>query len=185
MVTIPTSLPKAHIFRFENAWLKNTTFLPLVLPAWTHCWMNAAESVGALVARIKAIRHATKLWARKHRSPLEIYYNCSFLIKLFDMFEERRNLSAGERGLRQRCREWLTLFINQRAAYWKQRGKFRALQEGDVNARYFQARATARARRGQIHHLEIDGVTMVSHSDNTAALTSYYANVLGSVVTTS
>lgn len=30
VVTIPTSLPKTHLFRFENAWLKNPTFLPSV-----------------------------------------------------------------------------------------------------------------------------------------------------------
>jgi len=96
LVIVPTSIPKTHLFRFENAWLKNPAFLPSVLPAWSHCWTNATDAAGALVAWIKAVRHAAKLWARKHRSPPDIFHNCSFLILLFDMFKEWRNLSAGE-----------------------------------------------------------------------------------------
>jgi hypothetical protein len=75
---------------------KKNNFLPTVLPAWSHCWVGVADAAGAVVAWIKAVRHAAKAWARKNRSPPAIYHNCSFLILLFDMFEEWRNLSAGE-----------------------------------------------------------------------------------------
>jgi len=53
------------------------------------------------------------------------------------MFEEWRTLSAGEWCLHQLCRDRLALFINQRVAYWKQLGKFRALKEGDANTKFF------------------------------------------------
>jgi hypothetical protein len=82
---------------------------------------------------------------------------------MLDVFEEWRTLSAGERCLRKLCRACLALFISQRAAYWKQRGKFRALREGDANTRFFQVRASTRARRNQIQRLEIEGTTLVSH----------------------
>jgi hypothetical protein len=101
------------------------------------------------------------------------------------MFEEWRSLSAGECCLRQLCCDRLALFINQRAAYWKQCGKFRALQEGNANTKFFQARAAMRARHSQIHHLEINGVTLITHGDKMAALTNYYTSILGRVVTAS
>lgn len=66
-----------------------------------------------------------------------IYLNCSFLILLFDMFEEWRNLFVGEWHLRQLCHDRLALFISQRMAYWKQRRKFCALREGDANTKFF------------------------------------------------
>lgn len=137
------------------------------------------------MARIKALRHATKAWARKHHSPPHHYHNCSFIVLLLDLFEEWRLLSAGELRLRQLCRDRLTLIISQRAAYWKQRGKFRALREGDDNTRFFHARASARARRNQIKLLQVDDAVLVAHDDKVAALTDYYTTILGSTVTTS
>jgi hypothetical protein len=35
LATLSTEIPKPNNFRFENAWLLNSTFLPTVLPAWT------------------------------------------------------------------------------------------------------------------------------------------------------
>lgn len=70
------------------------------------------------------------------------------------------------------------MFISQRAAHWKQRGKFRALKEGDANTRFFQARATTRLRHSQIQHLEVGGATLIAHDDKTAALTAYFTTIL-------
>jgi hypothetical protein len=58
--------------------------------------VGVVDASGVVVTRIKAVRHAAKAWARKNRSPPAIYHNYSFLILLFDMFEEWRNLSVGE-----------------------------------------------------------------------------------------
>lgn len=185
LVSIPTALPKTHLFQFENAWLKSPNFLPSILPAWSNCRTNAADAAGRLVARIKAVRHMAKLWVRKHRSPPSIYHNCTFIILMLDVFEEWRTLFAGEQCLWKVCQARLALFINQRAAYWKQRGKFRSLREGDTNTRFFQVRASTRARRNQIQRLEIEGTTLVSHGHKTTALMSYYTDILGRVVPTS
>jgi hypothetical protein len=34
LTTLSTSIPRPNTFRFENAWLRNRAFLPVVLPAW-------------------------------------------------------------------------------------------------------------------------------------------------------
>ena len=96
-----------------------------------------------------------------------------------DVCEEFRLLSAGERRLRQQCRDKISLIISQRAAYWKQRGKFRALREGDANTKFFHARASCRARRNTIRALEVNGVSLIAHDDKVSALTAYYTGILG------
>lgn len=78
------------------------------------------------------------------------------------MFEETRLLSASERHLRDLCKDKVALIVVQLAAYWKQRGKFRALSEGDANTRFFHAKASGRAQRNAIRVLEIDGQSLVA-----------------------
>lgn len=79
LVSISTSIPKPSTFRFENSWLKHTSFLITILPTWsgTAALTNAA---GTLVSRLKATRYAAKVWARKHRSPPSIYTTANSLL---------------------------------------------------------------------------------------------------------
>ena len=74
------------------------------------------------------------------------------------------------------------MLIAQWATYWKQRGKFRALREGDANMKFFHAKGSYRARRNAIRALEMDGAQLISHDDKMVALTAYYTNILGGEV---
>jgi hypothetical protein len=175
-LTLSTSIPKPNFFRFENCWLRDPGFLPAILPAWND---NAQGCVAAsLVRSLKMVRSASKTWARGKRTPPSLHSNCKFVIYLFDLLEEGRLLSEGEQLLRAQCREQLALSLRERAAYWKQRGKFRAVREDDSNTRYFHARANQRLRQNQIRVLEVDGVTVASHTDKTAALTAHLKELL-------
>ncbi|CAN6353500.1 unnamed protein product [Urochloa humidicola] len=178
LLTIRTETPCPNTFRFENSWLQHPLFLPAVLPAWS-APVHAVDGAGAVVARVKALHGAAKVWSRAQHSPPHIFSDCSFLILLMDLLEERRPLNAGERRLRLCCQERAALYIRQRAAHWKQRGKFRAIKEGDANTRFFQARASMRLRRNKIRVLEVDGARISSHAGKTAALTAYYSTILG------
>lgn len=93
---IPTTTPKPHCFRFENAWLKDITFLPMATSAWLDTTPTTQDAAGALVARVKALQQAASTWARKRRSKPTHYRNCSFIVHLLDLYEEYRTLSAGE-----------------------------------------------------------------------------------------
>ncbi|XP_072150114.1 uncharacterized protein [Setaria viridis] len=131
-----------------------------------------------MVSSLKAVRRASKSWARRARSPPTLIPNCKFIIYLFDVLEEVRSLSAGERWLRAACQDKLMLAVRERAAYWKQRGKHRAIREGDANTRFFHARATQRLRNNSIRSFEVDGVVVSSHHDKTVALTAYLQGLL-------
>lgn len=130
------------------------------------------------MSSLKAIRCVSKDWARRKRAPPTLLPNCKFVIYLLDVLEEGRYLSAGELELRRACQERLALAMRERAAYWKQRGKFRAIREGDANTAFFHAQATQRLRRNNIRTLNADGVAVSSHHDKTVALTAHLQNLL-------
>lgn len=67
----------------------------------------------------------------RNRAPFAIIQNCKFIIQLFDFMEEDCCLSNVEIQVRQLCSGRLAFEIKQKAAYWKQHAKFKAMQEGD------------------------------------------------------
>jgi hypothetical protein len=101
------------------------------------------------------------------------------LIDLFDFFEEHRHLSQDELSLHRAARDRLALAVKQKAAYWKQRGKFKAIREGDENTKFFHARASQRLRRNTIRAITVDGLHVVDHEGKAAALHSFYCDLLG------
>lgn len=59
-------------------------------------------------------------------------------------------------------------------AYWKQRGKQRAVREGDSNTQFFHAHATQRLRRNLIQGTEVDDTLVSNHEWNMVAVTQHY-----------
>ena len=98
---------------------------------------------------------------------------------LLDYLEECHNLSAQETSVRSLCQDRLAQALKERAAYWKQRGKQKALREGDSNTSFFHAHATQRLRRNAIKVVEVDGVPVTAHDGKITALANYFKNVLG------
>jgi hypothetical protein len=94
-------------------------------------------------------------------------------------------LSTEESLLRVSCRSKLGDLVLERAARWKQRGKFRAIVEGDENSKFFHARTLQCLRRNSIRSLDIDGDIVASHNAKAAALFSYYSSLLECAPTTS
>jgi hypothetical protein len=96
------------------------------------------------------------------------------------MQEELHLLSAGENFLRLACSDRLLMAVRERAAYWKQRGKFRAIREADANTAFHHAHASVRLHRNQIKTLVIDDVEVTAHDAKAKALTAYFSSILGS-----
>jgi hypothetical protein len=77
-----SSVPSSNLFRFENSWLHNQTFLPSVLLAW-HDAAFCSDSAGKLAACLKVTRAVSKAWSRRNRAPpptypkLQIYYRAN------------------------------------------------------------------------------------------------------------
>jgi hypothetical protein len=120
-------VPRSNIFRFENVWLHNNSFLPSILPAWNQGLLGV-DAAGQLTACLKATRTAAKVWIRRTRAPPFLKQNCNFLIQLFDLFEETRPLSIYELQVRKDCQACLAHTLKERASYWKQRSKHRAIR---------------------------------------------------------
>lgn len=182
LATLSTDIPKTKIFRFENAWLLNNIFLPELLPAW-HESLPCDDAAGALAGHLKSLRAAAKVWSKRNRAPIVIIQNCKFIIQLFDFLEEDRCLSNVEIQVRQLCSDRLALEIKQKAAYWKQRAKFRAVREGDSNTAFFQAQATGRMKRNTIRCIEVDGIQVTNHQSKVQALTAHFRNIIGTAGT--
>lgn len=176
---LSTTIPKSTIFRFKNCWLQNQNFLPFVLGSWW-CGDHVTDAAGRLAGCLKATRSAAKVWARRIRAPPFLIQNCKFLILLFDCFEEMRPLSNDERQVRELYRGRLAAALKERAAFWKQRGKHKAVREGDANTAFHHAQASGRLRRNCIRHIEINGSLVANHNAKVEALTAYYRNLLGS-----
>jgi len=69
--------------------------------------------------------------------------------------------------------------IRERAAYWKQRGKFRAIREANANTAFHHAHATNRFRRNQIKTVTVNGCELTVHNAKAEALTTYFSSILG------
>jgi hypothetical protein len=98
---------------------------------------------------------------------------------LFDTFEETRSLSQDEKDLRQQAYDRLSIELRQRAAYWKQRAKFRAVREDDSNTAFFHTHATARLRKNSIRSISVDGIQVTSHQAKVQGLTEYFKSIIG------
>jgi hypothetical protein len=85
LLSMSSSIPTSNIFRFENSWLHNRSFLPAVLPAW-HDAPFRPDPAGRVAACLKMTRAAAKAWSRRNRAPppthpkLQIYYSTSRLL---------------------------------------------------------------------------------------------------------
>ncbi|KAJ1278509.1 hypothetical protein BS78_04G085000 [Paspalum vaginatum] len=184
LASFTTTIPRSTLFRFENSWLKNSTFLPCASRAWEAA-PHHGDAAGVLARCLKEVRGAAKVWSRSARAPPSVKCNCKFLLHLFDFLEEHRQLSVGEQALREIAREHLAAVARTMAAYWKQRGKVRAIKHEDACTKYFMAKASQRLRKNQIRGVQCDGQVLYDHQSKTEALTKYYEQLLGSSVPTS
>jgi hypothetical protein len=80
-------------------------------------------------------------------------------------------------------KEKLAQLIHARAVYWKQRGKFRVVREGDENTKFYHAHASHRLTKNQIKALEIDGVRCTRHVDKAKILDNHFSGLVGAPIT--
>jgi hypothetical protein len=139
----------------------------------------ARDATDTLATRIKSFRSAVKVWKKQNQFIPLLDNNCKFVIELLDFFEEGRVLSGDEQELQRDAHRTLELSVLPRVAFWKQRGKFRALAKGDSNTKFFHARASQRYRRNNIHALDIGGEVTVAHEAKAIALHRFFSELLG------
>jgi hypothetical protein len=139
----------------------------------------ACNAAAALAVKVKRFRFAAKVWKRAHCFIPLHENNYKFLLILFDFFEEHRPLSGAEQRLHRAAGTELALAVKKRAAFWKQRSKFRAIKEGDENSKFFHEKASQRFRRNHIRSFAVGDSIMVAHDEKAAALHGFYHELLG------
>jgi hypothetical protein len=77
------------------------------------------------------------------------------------------------------CLDCLSQAIKEKAAFWKQQSKFRAVKEGDANTAFHHAQATVRLRSNNIRFVEVQGSIIASHDGKIQALTNFFSSIIG------
>ena len=84
--------------------------------------------------------------------------------------------------MRKLARDRLTLLVKERAACWRQQGKFNNIIEGDASTKYFHAHASSKLRHNQIRVVECNGTRIMDQTGKSATFTDYYTALLGSEI---
>lgn len=104
------------------------------------------------------------------------------LIWRFDVAEEKRVLSPGERWfLGALKKKMLGLCLLQRMIA-RQQSRIHWLREGDANTHFFHLHANNRRRRSFITQLKVDGTWLQSHSGMEDALHEFFVQLVGKPV---
>lgn len=121
LISISTSIPKSHIFRFENYWLLKEGFQEILLNNWT-APDHLTDKAKILTSKFKNLRTALKSWSSNLSSLKSCIENVTLTLQLLETLEEHRDLSLEEWNFRSILREKLLSLLEQQRIYWKQRG---------------------------------------------------------------
>jgi len=95
LIKIGTTIPKSHIFRFENFWLKHSQFKEVVKQIWEQD-IQEVDSAKCIAAKFKRLRKGHKIWAKTVSNMKATIENTNFMILCYDVIEEYRDLSNEE-----------------------------------------------------------------------------------------
>ena len=96
LIKVGTSIPKSKVFRFENYWLKHSSFKEIFLAAW-NIHVGFTDPAKKINAKFKNLRRALKLWAKSLsclRKQIEELVEC---IYMWGFLEEYRDLTLFEK----------------------------------------------------------------------------------------
>jgi hypothetical protein len=113
----------------------------------------------------------------------QLISNYKFFILLLNTFEEERALSCHELQARRDYLDHLCQAIKERAAYWKQRSKYRVVKEGDANTAFHHAQATVRLWQNNIRYVEVQGSMIASHEGKIQALSDFFSSIIADPTT--
>jgi hypothetical protein len=139
-----------------------------------------------ITAKFKVLRKELKQWAKSLSSLKDEIEECNSVIALLDSVENFRSLIPSEVALRASLKQHLTHLLKQELAYWKQRGKIKWVNLGDLNSKFFHSLDTVQKRKNHIASLtHFDGTTTSSREGKAALLLDSYKERLGQTTPTS
>jgi hypothetical protein len=95
VISIASTIPKAHIFRVEYHWIQQPGFFELVDSVWK-IPVRANFAARVVAAKLKKLRYDLKKWGKILSHLKLLITNCSWAILILDQLEEDRTLSSPE-----------------------------------------------------------------------------------------
>jgi exonuclease III len=111
LISAVTSVPKPHIFRFENFWLEHQQFFEVLQHGWNLPTLPM-DKAKALSSKFKNLRRVLKAWKNQLPNLSKTIQNCKDFILLLDNLEEHRDLSLEEWNFRLTVSQQLQSLLN-------------------------------------------------------------------------
>jgi len=179
VIEVSTRIPRARIFRFENHWLANDSFIPVAVQGWSSTQVHQ-DPAKAITAKFKNLRRVLKPWSAGLPKLALAIDNIKLVLHFLEAIEGLRDLSLPEWNFRNLVTAKLIFLLKQQRTYWRQRGKIRWVREGDAGTRFFHAHATIRHRQNTISSLQdSNGSIQQTHEEKTALLWNSFKERLG------
>ncbi|XP_074324401.1 uncharacterized protein LOC141661315 [Apium graveolens] len=142
-------------FKFENTWLKESTFVEEV----KQCWENLPAS--HLVIKLMSVSGYMEKWGRDffNKFKQKVRNQKALMDSLQDKLDECSVKEFVE------ARDRLNEILLHEEVYWKQRAKLFWLQEGDGNTNLFHSTATTRKKKSRINFLVTEEGTRVDDAE--------------------
>lgn len=99
-ISVSTSIPKGHVFRFENHWMDFPDFLIIVQQHWCAPG-HLTDAAKILSAKFKNLRTALKKWKSTLSNLKVALSNVKLILNFFLLIEEFRDLSIVEWNFKQ------------------------------------------------------------------------------------
>ena len=165
VISISTSIPKAHIFRFENYWVHQPGFMDCVREVWSK--PSHKHHISAVIMdKLKSLRFALKKWQKGLSHIKSLIEKCNWVILWLDDLEDWRPLSIPEKNFRKLCKLHHEHLLHLQFLYWRKRCTIRYIKVGEENSKFFQAMATERYRKNSIASLHLsDGTVSSDHGE--------------------
>jgi hypothetical protein len=159
-ISISTAIPKNKVFRFENHWLQQPSFIQTAQQAWEEIGIQQ-DRTKTITAKFKNLRKALRIWQQNLSNLTKTMENTKTVLSLIEIIEECRDLTVMEWNFKETLIQNLNLLLEQQRVYSKQRSKIRWVKEGDAGTKRFHANATIRHRNNLIAQLQKENCDLV------------------------
>jgi len=118
LATACTRVPRSVCFRFENSWLLNNQFPPLIQSVLDQPLHSRSDKT--FVLKLKHCRRACRSWSRRQR-PLDQRENdTKILINALDLLVEEQPLHVSEAALHRLAVQGLQDIHSEKLEFWRQ-----------------------------------------------------------------
>ncbi|XP_073367970.1 uncharacterized protein [Aegilops tauschii subsp. strangulata] len=166
-------------FRFEGFWTKVDGFHEVVQQAW-HSVPADGNPFWVLDSKLRAMAKALQSWSDRRIGNIKLQLAMAMeLIARLDAAADKRSLTIIEHDLRKLLNKKLLGLCSLERTIARQRSRLLFLKEGDANTGFFHKHAAYRQRKNAILSLQQQGEIISGQDNISAAVDTYYDNLLG------